>query len=645
MRPPTKSPELIRSEAELEEATRESERQRAEQEQSWVDFIESLRGDPDQLLRPKLTPASSVDNRLYYLWQLLQATTRGDSHYAIDNVAPIVELAGASVAARFVEGLAAMWRTWTPTLRSARPPMERNQINMLDCMGIAAVSIEAATHADWASRLTAAQAVRAAEYATLELNGLPKWIASLAATWPAAVQEVLTAQAISDLDNSEPGTYYQSLDSIERADDVVARVMAEPLWHELRAREDLNPRALRLILSVLVRGLPTVRQQDLCNMVLTRFRATAEPQTAALYLGAAYAIDGKGATDALVKKLDQISDAKKTVLVERVLPQIFGSRTSLISPENVKLDLPTLERLVVLAYQTVRVEDDHDRMNKGAYSPDERDDAQDARSAAFSLLVKTPGRATFDALLRLIEVPGFPISAARLRALALQRASEDAEACPWDSSEAQHFEVQFERAPVTGRELQLVVLQRLEDLQHDLLHGDFQQGTTLIALPDERAVQEWLADRMRLVQGISYSIEREPETAQRKKPDLVFTAKAGNAKVPAEIKIAGSWTVAQLEDALENQLCGQYLRAQDCREGIFVLVQQMPRTRGWELPDGSFITFEQLVQRLRDLAADIRQRASPAGPQPEVAIIDVASCARPRSGKAHENAENRETDK
>ncbi|MWL68819.1 hypothetical protein GQL79_23400, partial [Escherichia coli] len=147
-----------------------------------------------------------------------------------NNVAPIIEIAGASVAARFIDGLSAMWRTWTPTLRSARPPMERNQINMLDCMGIAAVSIDAATHPDWTSRLTAVQAVRAAEYATLELNGLPKWITSLAETWPIAVQDVLTGQAIADLDNPEPGIYYQSLDSIERADDVVARVMAETLW-------------------------------------------------------------------------------------------------------------------------------------------------------------------------------------------------------------------------------------------------------------------------------------------------------------------------------------------------------------------------------------------------------------------------------
>jgi len=637
MQPPTKSPELLRSEAELAEATRENQRQRAEQEQSWVEFVENLRDDPDQLRRPMLAPATTVDSRLYYLWQLLQAATRSDSRYAIDNVAPIVEIAGASVAARFIEGLSAMWRTWTPTLRSARPPMERNQINMLDCMGIAAVSIEAATHPDWASRLTATEAVRAAEYATLELNGLPKWITSLAEAWPIAVEDVLTGQAIYDLNNPDTESYCQSLNSVERADDVVARVMAEPLWRELRAREDLNPRALQPVLSVLRRGLSAARQQELYDMTLVRFAATEQPQTAALYLGAAYAIDAKGATDALVDKLNHIGDAEKTSLVERVLPQIFGSRISLTACRPAKLDLPTLERLVVLAYRTVRVEDDHDRMNGRAYSPDERDDAQDARSAAFGLLANTPGRATVDALLRLIEIPGFPISPARLRALVLQRASEDAEAASWESTEAQHFEARFERRPVTGRDLQLVALNRLEDLQHDLVHGDFQQGTTLSSLPDEPAVQAWLADRLRLAQGTSYSIEREPETVQRKKPDLVFTAKAGNAKVPAEIKVASSWTVVQLEEALENQLCGQYLRAQDCRDGIFVLVQQVRRARGWELADGSFITFEQLAQRLHDLAAHIRQRGSLTGPQPEVAVIDVANCAPRRLEKADKN--------
>ncbi|WP_205713847.1 hypothetical protein [Burkholderia cepacia] len=179
---------------------------------------------------------------------------------------------------------------------------------------------------------------------------------------------------------------------------------------------------------------------------------------------------------------------------------------------------------------------------------------------------------------------------------------------------------------MTGRELQVAALQRLEDLQHDLVHGDFQQGTTLSAQPDEAAVQNWLADRLRQVQGASYSIEREVRVANEKEPDLRFRAKASDANVATEIKVAESWTMKELEDALIKQLCGQYLRGKDAREGILLLVHQKPRAKGWEMPDGTFLNFGAVVEQLRALAARIRSE-SIAGPQPELCVVDVSSCA------------------
>lgn len=628
MTPRVKSAEEIRSEEELAEVRRKNDGARSEREQSWVNFIADMRANPEQLRHPQATTATTVDGRLYDLWQLLNQATRRNSRYAIDSVAPIAEIAGQEVAAAFANGLAEVWREWKPTLRSARAPSERNQIGMIDCMGIAGVSIEAASRADWASRLTEKQAVRAAEYATLEINGLPDWTAALAAAWPAAVAKVLAREAASDLDNPTPGIHYQALEDISRGDDGMARLMAPALWRELQARQDLQQLALRPMLPVLGRGLPEGAKQGFYDLVLDRFRSTADPQVSAMYLGAAYAINGNGATDALVAKLDLIGEAEKTALVERVLPQIFGSRWSRSNPVDGSLDLATLERLVLLAYRTVRIADDHDRANKGVYSPDERDEAQEARSAAFNALVSTPGRAAFEAILRLMRVPDFPVSASRLRALAQERAAKDAEPAAWTEGDPFQFEQQFERPPMTGRELQVVAMQRLEDLQHELIHGDFQQGTTLRALADERAVQNWIADRLRQVQASAYSIEREVHVASEKEPDLRFRAKASDANVAAEIKVANSWTLEQLEDALVKQLCGQYLRAKDGREGILLLVHQVPRAKGWRLRDGTYLDFEAVVQRLRDSAATIR-RQSPLGPQPEVCVIDVSNFSGP----------------
>lgn len=626
--PRIKSAEEINSEEELAETIRSGERAQSEQEQSWIDFIADLQANPTQLYQVHPTTAAGVDNRIYSLWQLLSEATSSNSRYAIDSVEPIKELAGEGVAAAFATGLTEIWRAWKPRLHSARPPGERNQISSIDCLGIAGVSVEAAARADWALHLTEQQAIRAAEYATLELNGFPDWIAALTAAWPAAVEKVLAQEAASNLDDPTLLGHYQIVEAISRGDENLARLMSPALWRELQARPDLNRTALLPVLLILKRGLRADTKPAFYTLTRDRFLSSTDPQISAQYLGAAYAINALGATDTLMAKLDLLGEAEETALVERVLPQIFGSRWSRSAPPDTHLDVATLERLVLLAYRTVRVGDDRDRANNGVFSPDERDDAQEARSAAFTALISTPGHATYAAIMRLMDVPDFPVARSRLLALAQERAANDAEQTAWRADEPLSFEQMFERQPATGHELKLVALQRLEDIQHDLVHGDFQQGTTLSRQPDEAAVQNWMADRLRQVQGTAFSIEREVRVADEKEPDLRFRAKASDANVATEIKVAESWTMQQLEDALVKQLCGQYLRGQDGRDGILLLVHQKPRLKGWERPDGTYLNFEGVVQRLCALALSIRS-GSPAGPQPELCVVDVSSCARP----------------
>ncbi|WP_092234988.1 hypothetical protein [Bradyrhizobium sp. Gha] len=95
-------------------------------------------------------------------------------------------------------------------------------------------------------------------------------------------------------------------------------------------------------------------------------------------------------------------------------------------------------------------------------------------------------------------------------------------------------------------------------MQHDLVNDEYQQGETLALLPKESRVQRWLADRMTLKQGRSYSVDREVHVADEKEPDIRLRCKPTDATMPIEIKVAESWTLEQLEDALVRQLCGRY---------------------------------------------------------------------------------------
>ena len=112
--------------------------------------------------------AEGVDTRLYNLWLLLSQTVDASTRYAIDSIAPIEPMLGAELAAALMDALIQHWRLWQPTLKSTRSANEQNQINVLDCMGIAGVSLEARSRPHWAERLSSDEAALAASYA---LNG------------------------------------------------------------------------------------------------------------------------------------------------------------------------------------------------------------------------------------------------------------------------------------------------------------------------------------------------------------------------------------------------------------------------------------------------------------------------------------------
>jgi hypothetical protein len=532
---------------------------------------------------------------------------------------------GAELAAALRDALIQHWRLWQPTLKSTRSANERNQINSLDCMGIAGVSLETRTRPHWAERLSSDEAALAASYATLEINGFPSWFSDLAIAKPGEVRSVLVGEVVAELTDAEPRNRYEVIEDLSRADNPIVELMAPALFEELERRDALAPSALKPMLSVLVRGLRDDRQR-FAEWAIARFNGVEESGIGALYLGAAFAVDSEAATDALMARLDTLQTRDQTELVKQVLPRVFGTEFRSGNVARPELTFASLERLVVIAFRTIRLEEDHDRVSGQVFSPDERDNAEEARSAAFNQLLETAGRATYDAIFRLAANPDFPIPRTRLYELARDRAGQDSENAPRLPAAVVAFEQSAEMEPSTPKDLQRVALRRLDDLQHDLLHTDFAQGATVKTLPNEPAVQNWVADRLRLKQGLAYSVEREPHVVDEKEPDVRLRAKVTDASVAIEIKVAESWTLEDLEVALTDQLCGRYLRARDARHGILLLVHQEARPRGWQdTKTRDFLTFNEVVRRLRARAARIAG-TGPDAPLPEIAVLDVTNC-------------------
>ena len=618
------SVEQVEMERQIKEMEDQNAAERAKRDEFWISFIRELRADPTRIASLKTPPNSGVSPELLQLWRLLdRASAR--SRYAIDSVAPIVKIADAELAEAVRQGLMAHWRKSVPLLKSQKDATDRNTTREVDLMGLAGLSLVAKSQDRWATQLSTREATLAAGFATLELNGFPRWLSELAASRPREVRAVLVGEISDELSRPEL-THYDTLMKVAYADDGIAALVAPALLDELETRLRLPSPALSHVLQILVRGAQQESTPRFVKLGIERFDREADVAVAVRYLAAVFSLEASLATSALATKMASLGPVEQANLLDGFVSAAFGDSMPGLAFNPRDVPAEPLEQLVRLTFQTNSQAAARRRPRGTVDKIDEDHLADRARSAVFNRFVKTPGAFTFHALRRLQNDPACPVPPARLRTFAEDRAIQDSEGAPWVPSEALAFEQHHEPAPRTPKDLQSVLLRRLEDIQHDLLHGDFAQGLTLKARPDEVDVQNWVAHELRGKQGRSFSVEREPHVAGEKEPDVRVRAKATDANVALEIKVAESWTLKELEKALEVQLCGRYLRAKTGRHGVLLLVHQKARPRGWKDPSsGAFLSFSEVVNRLLARAALIAGAHDDA-PQPEVCVLDVSNC-------------------
>ncbi|AMP05800.1 hypothetical protein CPter91_3474 [Collimonas pratensis] len=619
--PRVPSTEELAIEKNTHERRQKNSSEEIEIDKSWRDFADNIRADPGQLRTIKTPTDNGVDARLYYLWQILSRYSENQSRYSIDDLSPLRPLFGDAVITALRDAFLRHWRNWSPTSLNARPENERNTRSAMDLIGIVGVTLEAVNSPNWTSKLTDEEARRAAAYATLELNGFPSWLSTLATNKPDPVREVLRQHIEADLITTSQQLRRDALETVSQADTSIVQLIANDIFTLVEATPVIPLQLLNPALRILCRAY--VDHERLLDLLIQRSISDTEIPEKACYLAFAYGINPQITTTTLTNILADIELTAQTALVQEVLPRLAGNGWSRGEISLQGLSVTNLEQLVLLAFATLLPEEDNKHTNGRVYAPDERDHAESARSTVFNILVNTPGPATFAAIQRMISKPGFPIPQQRLVALSLRRAEQDAETAPWISSDVRKFEMDFLTVPNTPIDLQRVTMQRLADIQEELVDGDFNQGKVVARLPKEVDVQNWIANILHERRGRSYTLEREPHVAEEKEPDIRLRAKGADASLPIEIKVAESWTLKELEQAITLQLMGRYLRDPDDRWGILLVVHQIPRQQGWKIDTGQFLTFSQVVEHLRESMKTIAISSRNA-PQMDLAVIDVS---------------------
>ncbi len=619
--PPPESAEMIAQTARFEEMRQRNEERTQERDKSWIELIETLRADPSFFDRLSPQTDESVDSRLFHLWQFLSWRTQSRSRYSIASLDVVEPIFGQELTRRFRDALIAFAYARTPST-PAETASEHRAITNFDIMALGGMSLAAATIPVWVDNIDAARADQAARLAIIELNGFPDYLVPLAKAHPDAVRTVLIRAVNGQLGRTDPQAYGM-LDRLEYADPSLARLIAGDLEQHLKAHPSIPPVMLEKIVSVLILTVP-LSSSTLQVLAAQRVRDAQDPLAAAYYLLLLFGLAGDSAVDAMREKMASLDPRGQADLCCTLLPRLFGDRFHRSVKPPTPLSVDRLVQLLILAFEGVRPGEDIERPSGEVYSPELRDEAQDARNMIFDRLLKTPGEATHAALLRLAAIPDFPIKPEWLRTHALRRAEGDAELAAWMPEDVLIFERTSDRSPTTTTDLQLLARRRIEAIRHDLINGRFAQGDTLQGLVDENSVQRWLATQFDARKLESYTVQRETHYADEKEPDISLTSRHSGVELPIEVKIVDGMTVSEMEAALQTQLCGQYLRHSTTRHGILLLIYQEARAGGWILTPGTQpVAFDTVLDHLQQLATTIREQSA-IGPQPIVVAIDVS---------------------
>ena len=606
--PPERDERVERVERETQSEQSAQTRSEEQRLENWQQWRADLLANPAVAFSAE-NQAETVSN--LYSW--LEAYQQGRNRFNIWDKNALTGAFGRDIANRAEAAFRTWWRANPPILWSARPAAERNHTPHTWIYGLLGVSAEAFT-SEWTACLSPEEARIAAVYATIEINGFAPFIADLARSHPAEVDAVIGGELSAELRVGADHDYLPVLNNLTHTEDDLKQLLAPRLLTALRSwpstfMDETAPRwahHLEQVLRILDDTSSETGRESIAEECAPRYETDPAGALALTWLKGLFRFDAERGTQALIGGLRDSNDPGVRERAIASFAALFGGLAGVVFeiPEPARR-ARALERLVRCAYTYIRPEED--LTHEGVYSPDTRDEAQNAREFLLSRLLDTPGPEARRIILALATEDDFAHFSDRLRLLARQRTAADAEFDAFEPEAVVAIESRYE-APSHDRDSLFAVMQdRLDDLAYDLAHDDFTDRETLQGITHEKQMQRTLARRLDEKANGAYRVTREEEVADQKQPDIRLLAVKGDQKAAIEVKIADKGTLTQLEQALRGQLVGQYLRDANCKAGCLLLTYH-GRKQYWEHPDTKKrLYFPEMVTFLKDKARTLTE--------------------------------------
>jgi len=579
------------------ERKKQEERRKAMARASWIQFWREVANQPDT--------AFSSDRRWNTAWNLWKAMRHeGDNSRSSGwNRRFIEEQFDEDTANRLRQVLMQIWRDDKPTLSSERPEGERSTFLVRWQLGLAAIYAEA-EDPEWASRLHEAEAELAARYAPIELNGLPPWTEALVRAHPAAVDLTLGSELSWEL-SLPPGAHGHSslLQGIGYGSETVAKPFLAWLESWLHAGGDrivsqddeigMTARVRQVARAILDHG-DAPELSRLRNRAVERLEQQLPFALRLVWMSFLMRIDPDVAVEKLATEFEIIEPAERSEAVTW-LASLFGDRQDAIGLGDDRFTPQLLLRLLRLAYRHVRMDDD--AQHKGSYSPDTRDDAEQARNNIVTALFNAKGEAGLTAKFEMAADPLCAHFKDRILAVAEENWAQEIDADVFDEAQAVALDRRGEAPASTNEAMFAIMKDRLSDLD-DLLLRDASPREAWAGISDEKIMRREIARELSHAANSIYTVDQEAVTADEKETDIRLRSVVSPHETVIELKLGDGRTATDLRDAIENQLVKKYMAAE--HSGAGALMVTLAKDRKWEHPDESRrIDVDELFSLLR----------------------------------------------
>lgn len=587
---------------EKKEAERKIQRERKEAKNlaSWIQFWRQVAKHPER--------AFSTENSFNTAWYLWKAMSNDgeNSRESGWNRHLIEEHFGKETAEQLRRILMNIWRQDCPSLASERSEGKCNITLIRWQLGLAALYAEAEDPL-WATKVTEEEAKLAARYAPIELNALPSWIENLIDAHPDAVDSVLGKELSYELNGR---AYSMLLQCISYAPDSVAKIFLPRLKNWLDnngdAVNDINDlddkvKHLDQVLDTLLKYGDEDMYAHILHITYQRLQDNLSDELTIIWLFVLMRINPEVGINVLEEQIQNIEPNKYSKAVS-LFATLFGDRHKSINLKGVAFTPKLLLRLLRLAYQHIRIQDD--ALHDGTYTPDTRDNAEHARNNIVNVLLDAKGEDGWKAKLEMAEDPLCAHFRDRIFAIAQENWAQEIDSDVYNDAQAVALDKSGEAPASTNEAMYNIMCDRLADID-ELLQSDTSPRELWATIDQEKLMRREIARVLTDSANGLYRVNQEAVTADEKETDIRLHSVVSNHEAVIELKLADNRTARDLRDTIYNQLVKRYMEPDNRRSGCLLIT--LAKERIWVHPDNSKkrIKLSGLEALLRDEAKRI----------------------------------------